>query len=168
VTRITATSSLWMASAAILAAALVLSGILAWRTFSGGSETLPEIMPLKVATLDHPAAATEPGKRNPFDPSGTHWQETRADLAPVAERGALNGLVVLPGVRLAITDGGVVKPGEALAGGKFRGFRGDKVSIETATGRLEKIDGPGANRPRLNDINQAGKNRPRAIAEGKS
>lgn len=166
--RITATATLWLASAAALATAVILFGILAWRVFSGGSEALPEIVPLKVAALDFPATATEPVKRNPFDPSGAHWQDARTDLAPVAERGTLSGLVVLPGLRLAITDTGVVKPGEALAGGTFRGFRGDQVSVETATGGLKNIDGPGANRPRLKDINQAGKARPRATAEGKS
>lgn len=165
--RITATVALWLASGTALAAAVILFGILAWRMSSGGSGTLPEITPLKIAMLEFPAIATEPGKRNPFDPSGNHWQDARADLAPAAERGALSGLIVLPGLRLAITNTGVVKPGETLAGGKFRGIRGDQITIETATGGLEKIDGPGAVRPRLTDINQAGKARPRATAEGK-
>lgn len=166
--RFSATASLWMASALNFVAVVALLGFLGWRTFIGGSEALPAITPLKVAAIEYPAAATQTAIRNPFDPSGTHWQQTRTDPAPESASSALSGVVVLPGVRVAITDGGIVKPGEALAGGKFRGIHGDRLSVETVAGRMEKIEGPGVSRPYLKDINQAGKTRDRATGEGKS
>lgn len=166
--RVTTTVALWLAGATAIAATLVLFGVLGWRLFLGGSEPLPEIVPLKIAALDIPAAPQNLTKRNPFDPSGTHWQDARVDSPPIAEHGALSGLVVLPGVHMALTEGGIVKPGGALGGGKFRGFRGDVVNVEIAPGRFEKIEGPGANRPHLQDINQADKARHRASVEGRS
>ncbi len=154
--RIPATSALWVANAIVLFAAAFLFAFTVWRMLFGGSTILPEIAPLRVAPVALPTQGIESGSRNPFDPSGNHWQVDRSDGAQAQKQGSLKGFMVLPGLSLAITDNGVVKPGESIVGGKFKGINGDRIAVDTAVG-IATIDGPGMNRPRLENINQAGK-----------
>lgn len=149
-----ATVVLWLANGVgwiVLAiAALHQFGVLAGRP----ALALPEVKPLSPLLLQPPPAAAEVGARNPFDPAAGRWLAA----APEGPRapGELRGVLVLPGVRAAVTGGGVVLVGEPLAEGRLVGIRGDKLLVqrEDAAGAVDEIEVPALHTPTLESLNK--------------
>jgi hypothetical protein len=145
---------LWAANAAVLAVGLTYAGILGGRLVFGGPAELPAIRTLAV-----PPAPTFPtidglGERNPFDPSGTPWSAAGEKPGAPASTGALKGVILLPGVRVAVTDDGVLRPGDRFQQGRLKTVQATGVEVDTANG-ARTLKTPGADRPRLQDINRA-------------
>ena len=143
---------LWLANAVgwigLGLAALHQFGALAWRP----AGALPEVKPLAPRTVQAPQAAPEVGARNPFDPGAAHW----IAAAPKGAGGAgeLRGVVVMPGVRAAVTGGGAVHVGEPLAGGRLAGIRGGTVLVQRENA-VDEIEVPVFRRPTLQSLNGA-------------
>ena len=154
----TLTQGLWLANGFSW---LLLSGLVAigaQRSFLGAEAPALRIDPVPAEALPPRApanVANVPGvqARNPFDPAGTPWQATGSPAAEAAP-GQLRGIVVLPGVGVAMTDGGAVRPGEALEAGRLVSVRVSGVVVETPGGQ-KSLALPGANRPSLQELNQA-------------
>lgn len=72
--------------------------------------------------------------RNPFDVSGVDWIAPEQTESLRASTGRLVGVMVFPGVELALTGDGTVRRGESLAGGKLRFVEKYGVRIETDGG----------------------------------
>lgn len=158
------TRTLW-AGNAIAIATLLAVVLFRFGALMPGDAALPDLRPLRVAELAPPPLAQTPGERNPFDPSGMAWREPKDDEAS-AGSGELKGIIVLPGVRRAVTDRGSVGTGEALGAGRIVSIDDRAVVVDTGSGR-KPLETPGVRRPRLQDLNRVGKLAP-APAEGRS
>jgi hypothetical protein len=99
-----------------------------------------------------PSLSGLPG-RNPFDPAGTPWQ-LAGSTAPAVSPGQVRGIVVLPGVGVALTDGGVIAPGAELDAGRLMSVKSSGAVVDTPVGP-KALTLPGSNRPTLQDLNQA-------------
>jgi hypothetical protein len=146
------TRALWVANAAgllLLAAAGVRLGELLWR---GNADRLPAIIPFTLSPLPLPAVPSV-ADGNPFDPGRLAWRLPEdQDLAGGA--GEVKGVILLPGIRRAVTDKGSAKPGETIGAGRLLAVEGGSVVIDDGGGP-KKIETPGARRPRLEDLNRA-------------
>ena len=154
----TLTQGLWLANGFswLLLGVLVAIGV--QRTFLGAEAPALRIDPVGAEALPPHAAANVPHvpniqARNPFDPAGTPWQAADSPATEAAP-GQLRGIVVLPGVGVAMTDRGAVRPGEALEAGRVVSVRVSGVVVETPGGQ-KPLALPGANRPSLQELNQA-------------
>jgi hypothetical protein len=99
-----------------------------------------------------PPAAPEVGARNPFDPGAGRWMVAAPKGA--GGTGELRGVVVLPGVRAAVTGGGAVHVGEPLAGGRLVGIRGGKLLVRRDDA-VDEIEVPAFRSPTLQSLNSA-------------
>lgn len=149
-----------LAFAVLLAALLVRFGSLA----GAGGAALPDIRPLQIAALAVPAAGGALGERNPFDAYGAAWREAAAEQA--RGEGDFKGVIILPGLRLAITDRGSIRVGDALGPGRIVAVENGRVVVDTGAGR-QPLQTPGARRPRMEDLNRPGTDG-RAPAKGNS
>lgn len=123
-----ATAAAWLGLAALAAARLGWIG-------GGAAADVPSIAPLRPAALPAlPMEALPPGD-NPFDAKGMPWRA--AEAAPPPADDGLHGLVLLPGVRAALTGGGPVRVGEALGDGRLAAVGEETAVVEGAAGRRE-------------------------------
>jgi hypothetical protein len=146
------TSALWLANGLFW---LLLIGFLVLRvqqTFFVGEVPPLRLDPLSTQALPALVLANA-SSRNPFDPAGTPWALASAP-AP-AKAGQVRGIVVLPGVAVALTEGGVVKPGQSLDDGQLLSVKTSGAVVDTPTGRQTLIL-PESNRPKsFQALNQA-------------
>ena len=141
---------LWLACAlgwiGLCIAAFHQFGVLAWRP----AGALPEIKALSPKPVQSPQATLEVGARNPFDPGAARWMVAEAPKGAGA-MGDVRGVVVLPGVRAAVTGGGAVHVGEPLGGGRLVGFRGDKILVQQ-NNAVDEFDVPALRSPTLKSL----------------
>jgi hypothetical protein len=153
---ILASRLLWAGNAVAL---LGVAGVIAYRVvamFWGAPADLPAIAPLKVADLAiQPAAPLPGGSRNPYDAGGTPWRTAAGDDAGGSAVGNFKGVVVLPGVRLAVTDRGTQKLGDQLPEGRIVAIDSGRVLVGGEGRATQRLETPGSRRPRLADINRA-------------
>ena len=148
----TLTRALWLANGFFW---LLLAGLVAFRVqqvFVSGAVPALRLDPLPAEALP-PLAQVSVPTRNPFDPSGTAWQAAGSPVSAAAP-GQVRGIVVLPGVGVAMTDRGAVKPGEALDAGRLVSVKVAGAVVDTPGGRQALVL-PGSNRPSLQDMNRA-------------
>lgn len=150
--RPNSTVLLWLANAlgwiGLGIAAFHQFGALAWRP----AGALPEVRPLSPRPMQPPQAAPEVGAHNPFDPGAGRWIAAAPQGASAT--GDLRGMVVLPGVRAAVTGGGAVHVGELLAGGRLVGIRGGKVLVQRENA-VHEIEVPAFSSPTLQSLTGA-------------
>jgi len=149
---LTLTRALWLANGFFW---LLLAGWVAFRVqqviVSGPAPAL-RLDPVQAEALP-PLVLVSVPTRNPFDPAGTAWQAAGSPASEAAP-GQVRGIVVLPGVGVAMTDRGAVKPGQALDAGRLVSVKVAGAVVDTPGGRQALVL-PGSNRPRLQDLNQA-------------
>lgn len=147
------TRLLWLANAVGILLLLGAAFGRTWTAFSAASVPLPDVAPFRPATLPALPLPAEIGERNPFDVAGQAWRPAPAG-AELAGTGSLRGIVLLPGARFAVTDRGMARAGDSIAGGKLLGLEARRVLVESG-GRRQALDLPSEKRPRLADINRA-------------
>ena len=141
---------LWSANLTILLFFMLFVCYQSYLVYFGSTVKVPEIRPLHPHPVILNAPPVNAGARNGFDTSGIHW---RADsISPAVEE--LLGVMVMPGVRAALTNNGTVNVGSPLAGGKLLQVLEDRVVVERASGP-EVILLPIAHRPTLQSLNSA-------------
>jgi hypothetical protein len=145
------TSALWLANALLWLLLVLFLAARIQQVFFAGETPLLRFDPV-VATSLPPLALASASTRNPFDPTGSPWQAADAP-APTAAPGQVRGIVVLPGVGVALTDRGVIKTGESLDAGRLLSVKISGVMVDTPSGPQGLLL-PGANRPALQDLNQ--------------
>ena len=153
----TLTRALWLANGLLW---LLPCGFLAFgaaKIFLGGEAPPLRLDPLTTAALP-PLALASAGTRNPFDPAGAAWLAADSP-GPAATPGPVRGIVVLPGVAVALTDRGAVGPGAALDAGRLRSVKTSGAVVDTPDGP-QPLALPGSNRPSLQELNRA---RPAAL-----
>lgn len=146
---------LWSANAVVLAAGLSYAGILGWHLVFGEPAELPAVRSLAVPPAPTFPAVDPLGERNPFDVSGTPWREAGEKPGVPVSTGALKGVILLPGVKVAVTDSGVVRPGDSFQQGRLKTVQSGRAIVESGSGSDQALKPPGADRPRLEDINRA-------------
>jgi hypothetical protein len=154
-----ATLYLWIANllgwGGLCVVALLQFGILTPRP----AAALPEVKALRPAPLAAPQMAADVGTRNPFDPTAGRWlaAAAKSDAATAAaDAGALRGILVLPGVRAAVTGAGAVHVGDAFAGGRMVGIRDGKVLVQQEGGaKPDALEVPAMRRQTLKSLNSA-------------
>ncbi|GBG02285.1 hypothetical protein AZSI13_16120 [Azospira sp. I13] len=143
---------LWLANALLLCLLIVAILYQAARLFG--------FLPLSPKPLALPAAASAVAAapldyaqaRNPFDPAGQPWGRVAAPQGNVRPSGPVGGIMMFPGVSLALTPGGAVKPGEALANGTLKEVGATQVTVQTPEG-TKVVDLPARRRPSLQQLN---------------
>ena len=163
----TLTRGLWLANGLLW---LLPCGFLAFgaaKIFLGGEAPPLRLDPLRTEAMP-PLALASAGTRNPFDPAGAAWLAADSP-GPAATPGQVRGIVVLPGVAVALTDRGAVKPGAALDAGRLRSVKTTGAVVDTPGGPQALVL-PGSNRPSLQDLNRARPAAPSVAAsiQGKS
>jgi hypothetical protein len=146
------TRALWLANALFW---LLLAGLVAFQIqqiFFAGETPALRLEPVTVEALP-PLALAGAATRNPFDAAGTAWLAA-GSTGPEATPGQVRGIVVLPGIGLAMTDRGPVKPGASLDAGRLLSVKAAGAVVATPTGP-QALALPGSNRPTLQDLNQA-------------
>lgn len=124
-------------------------GVLAWRPAA-----LPEIRLLAPRALQSVPAAPELGTGNPFDAAAGRWFAAAPEESRTSAE--LRGVLLLPGVRAAVTSGGTVHVGEALAGGRLVGIQGGKLQVrQGSAATVEELDVPGWRSPTLQSLNKS-------------
>lgn len=155
--KIPLTMALWLANVFFW---LFLIGFVIWRLQA--VLVAGEVAKLRIEPVSAPAwpllALPSAQARNPFDPAGTPWH-VASSAAPVVATGQLRGIIVLPGVSVALTDKGAVKPGESLTVGRLVSVKAREAVVQTPSG-LQALTLPGASRPTLRQLNQANKPKP--------
>ena len=121
--------------------------------FDGDAPAL-RLQPL-VAEARPPIELASVQARNPFDPAGSPWR-TSGSPAPViaSTPGQVRGIVALPGVEMALTDRGAVKPGESLDAGRLLSVKTNGAMVDTLAGPQALVF-PGSSHPSLQELNQA-------------
>ncbi len=146
------TRVLWLANALFW---LLLAGLVAFQVrqiFFGGETPVLHLEAITVQPL-RPSALARTATRNPFDATGTAWLAAGSPGAE-ATPGQVRGIVVLPGVGMAMTDRGPVKPGGSLDAGRLISVKPTGAVVATPSG-LQALVLPGTKRPTLQDLNQA-------------
>lgn len=94
--------------------------------------------------------------RNPFDANGNSWQ-VAGSATPTVARSSGIGIIVLPGVGVAMTDRGTVKMENCLTlGAFFRSKQPVESSSEVRPDGPKDLDLPSSTHPTLKQLNQAG------------
>jgi hypothetical protein len=143
------TTLLWASNAAVWPLLALAIGYRFGLLDAGGG--LPEMRSLTPVPMQLSAQVSESVARNPFDPEGGHWG-TAVATAP-ASGGELRGVMLMPGVSVALTGTGVVRLGEQLAGGRVKEIRANKVIVRRDSETVE-LDLASANRPTLQSLNR--------------
>jgi len=88
--------------------------------------------------------------KNPFDSGAVHWKavESREDT------GELHGVMLLPGVRAAVTGTGIVYPGGQVSGGRLAEITPDGLIVQQEN-QAHKITLHAVPRPTLQTLNKA-------------
>lgn len=149
--RITLTKGLWVGNAlALLAVVLVLYSQLSGLLF-GSAKGRPELRPIQPQPLPVMERPPLNGNKNPFDSNAGHWKT--ADSKRGGD-GELRGILLLPGVQVAVTGSGIVRAGESMNGGKIAGIKQDRLIIQQEN-QNQEIKLPSAQRPTLQTLNKA-------------
>jgi len=117
---------------------------------------LPKVQALKPVPIRLSALVSEGGARNPFAPDGGHWHSAVATTASASgtSGGELRGIILMPGVSVAVTGGGVVHLGGPLAGGRVKEIRANKVVVQRDAETVE-LELASAHRPTLESLNRS-------------
>ena len=110
--------------------------------------------------IDLPKSDVITKSRNPFDANGTPWRkEVDGDVAHGSKQ--LKGIIVLPGVGVALTDHGSAKMGDAISQGVVVsvGRRGIAVAL-TKDDEKPTVLLPESERLTMQDLNRNGKSTP--------
>jgi len=144
------TIMLWAANALVWPlAALAIGYQFGWFGAGGG---FPQVQPLTPEPIRLTMQVSDVTARNPFDPAGTHWRSLAVNTPPSsASAGGLRGVIVLPGVRAAMTGGEPVYVGGQLAGGRVIEIRANKVIVQR-DGENVEMEVPSAHRPKLDSL----------------
>lgn len=150
--RVSPTVLLWAGNFLVLGAVLAYLAMLVWQ-MRFGSEDLPAVRPLGLMGLPKHLELVRPLERNPFDPSGQHWIVAGTTTGAVIDPHGFKGVMVLPGVRVALTSQGLIRPGESFRDGHLAEVsrRGIVVGKDA---RQESIKAPGTEYRRLEEINR--------------
>jgi hypothetical protein len=141
------TVALWVGNAGVwLALALIALFQLGALRMGGPLPDVRSITPKPIQTV---AQSSSSGTRNPFDPTGQNWRSALATAAPVHRE--VRGVVIMPGVRAALTDAGVVHLGEQLSGGRVTQIEQDRVVVQQDAHSVE-LELPSAHRPTLQSL----------------
>ena len=140
---------LWAGNAAVwLLLALIVVYQFGLLSHGGGA---PKLRTLAPEPIQPSAPLSDIAARNPFDPNGNHWRTTAAVAA--GSVGELRGVILLPGVRAAITGGGLVPLGGQWGGGRVTGIDANKVIVQRQ-GAVSELELPSAHRPTLQSLNR--------------
>lgn len=156
--KISLTLALWLANGLFW---LILIGLVAWRAqavFLAGDAPALRLEPVTAAAWPALVLASAQA-RNPFDPAGTPWFAAGSAAPPGPAPGELRGIIVLPGVAVALTDHGAVKPGASLDKGRLLSVKAAGAVVDTPSGR-KTLTLPGSGGLTLQQLNQA--NKPKA------
>lgn len=153
---------LWAGNAAACLLLVLIAAYQLYLAFFGAAADLPEITSLRPQPIHLIAAPDYIGMRNGFDTASTHWHAD--SISPAREE--LLGVIMLPGVRAAVTRNGAVSIEGVLAGGKLLQVFDNRVVVERATG-TETIPLPLAHRPTLQSLNSAQPRQNSVIKESK-
>ena len=145
------TRLLWLGNVTACLTLIIILTCQGYIVWVGSRADMPEIEPLRPQPVHMPAVPTGTDSRNAFDISAAHW---RADIA-LRTQEVLLGVIMLPGVRSAITSNGTVKTGEIFSGGRLLEVFDNRVVVERPTGP-ETIMLPLARHPTLQSLTAAG------------
>lgn len=156
--NISLTMALWLANGVFW---LLLVGFVIWRLQAVFLVAEAPELRIEPASVDGwPVLALPSGQaRNPFDPAGTPWHTASSTPPPVVGAGKLRGIMVLPGVTVALTDQGALKPAGSAAPGRFLSVKAREVVLQTPSGP-QAFTLPGASRPTLRQLNRANERKP--------
>jgi len=115
----------------------------------GVGGNFPPVQPLAPQPIRLTMQVADAAARNPFDPNGSHWRSLPATAS--AAPSSLRGVVVLPGVRAAMTGADLVYVGGQLAGGRVTEIRANRVVVQRE-GETIELDIPSMHPPALQDL----------------
>ena len=108
--------------------------ILLWASYHqfglllfGSTKEQPTLRAIEPQPLHMPEKLQDIGKRNPFDSGATHWKFTDSKIGD--SKVELQGILLLPGVRVAVAGSGIVRQGDNMNGGKIHKIKEDRLII---------------------------------------
>ena len=132
--------------------------ILLWASYHqfglllfGSTKEQPALRTIEPQPLHLSERLQGSGKRNPFDAGAAHWKLADAQSGDKKE---LQGILLLPGVRAAVTDSGIVRPGDNMNGGKVSAIKKDRLVIQQEN-QDQEMKLRSAQRPTLQTLNKA-------------
>jgi hypothetical protein len=144
----------------------VVAIVICWQILHRGFGVgLPSQQPAGVfstpATVVAPAVYAA-ASRNPFDASLSPWSAdlpaiVKTDASPKEPASTAAGIMRLPGLDVAVTDKGLIRVGQPMLGGRFKGIVGDNYIIETEAGEEQRVPIARPPRPTLESLNRAKK-----------
>lgn len=142
---------LWLGNAVafalVIAALYSQLGALFVPTRDGAEWQSIQPQPLRV-----PETPNIQGLKNPFDPGAVHWQAAERRAEPGGRE--LQGIMLLPGVRAAVTGSGVVYPGGQVSGGRLAEITRDGMIIRQES-QTQEIKLHAVPRPTIQTLNKA-------------
>jgi hypothetical protein len=149
-----------------LAGAVLVVALVSWQLLHRGlgvgiSAQIPASVASPLPTMTVVPQTLLATERNPFDPTLMPW---KADLPALSTEGkpapppsTASGVLQLPGFAVAVTEKGLIRPGEAMLGGHFKGVEGDFYMIENDAGEVQRIAINRPPRPTLQSLSRAKK-----------
>lgn len=133
----------WLTRAVWLVAALVLlcSATLAiyWRLEGAMSTSKPLQLPPRDLVAVPAAVAAAPAERNPFDPAGVAWRAPAAANEQAARLEDVRGVLTSRALSGVFTPAGLVKPGDAFAGGTLEAVTPDALVVRMPDGNTKLL-----------------------------
>lgn len=111
---------------------------------------MAELPPIQPQPLRMPERTNPSSLKNPFDSGAGHWKAAGNRV----DGEGLHGVLLLPGVRAAVTGAGIVYPGGQVGGGRLAQITKDGLIVQQEN-QTQEIKLHAVPRPTMQTLNKA-------------
>lgn len=135
-----ATRAIWLATGVSVLCGAVLT--IYWKVEGAMTESKPLQLPPRgkgALPAGPEKARANVAERNPFDPAGVAWRSPAAAREQVARLEDVRGVLTSPTLSGVFTPAGLVKPGEAFAGGTLESVNAQSLVVRMPDGNTKLL-----------------------------
>lgn len=140
VTLVWMTRTMWLAALLTVLCSAALA--IYWRVEDAMIESKPLQLPPRgkpVLSAKAEAASAFAAERNPFDPAGVAWRSQTAATSKVARLEDVRGVLTSRAFSGVFTPAGLVKPGDAFAGGTLESVTPEALVVRMPDGNTKLL-----------------------------